>query len=98
WRRTSSCGASTTTSGGAGWTRRRSSTMAEHRRSLFPASMGEHKGRHFCLDCTVSIDDFTAYVDWPCKYAEGEHHDIHVGHLSPATGSPPSDYGRASGP
>lgn len=37
-----------------------------HRKSLFPASMGEHKGRHFCLACTTDVDDFVAYVDWPC--------------------------------
>lgn len=43
--------------------------MTGHRRSTSPASMGEHKGRHYCVACTVSVDDFTAYVDWPCGLA-----------------------------
>jgi hypothetical protein len=40
-----------------------------HRKSTFPASRGEHKGRHYCPSCTTSIDFFTAYVDWPCATA-----------------------------
>lgn len=40
-----------------------------HRRSLFPASRGAHQGRHYCLTCTSDVDDFTAYVDWPCATA-----------------------------
>ncbi len=37
-----------------------------HRRSTFPASMGEHKGRHYCPACTAEVDHFTDYEDWPC--------------------------------
>ncbi len=37
-----------------------------HRRSAFPASSGEGRGKHYCLDCTVSIDHQTAYALWPC--------------------------------
>lgn len=40
-----------------------------HRRSESPASSGDHKGRHYCIACTTSVDDFTAYVDYPCKTA-----------------------------
>jgi hypothetical protein len=40
-----------------------------HRKSAYPASRGEHKGRHYCPSCTTSIDFFTAYVDWPCATA-----------------------------
>ena len=36
---------------------------------MFPASTGEHRGRHYCVGCTVSIDDQTAFVDWPCDTA-----------------------------
>jgi hypothetical protein len=37
-----------------------------HRRSMFPASMGEHRGRHYCPACTAEIDHQTDYADWPC--------------------------------
>jgi hypothetical protein len=37
-----------------------------HQRSTLSASRGEHKGRHFCRACSTSVDDFTAYTDWPC--------------------------------
>lgn len=40
-----------------------------HARSLYPASMGEQRGTHYCMACTVSIDDYTAYVEWPCATA-----------------------------
>lgn len=40
-----------------------------HRPSIFPASGFEHRGRHYCVECTTSVDDFTAYVDWPCRTA-----------------------------
>jgi hypothetical protein len=40
-----------------------------HRRSLFPASNTSHMGRYYCVACTVSVDDFTAYMDWPCPTA-----------------------------
>lgn len=40
-----------------------------HRPSIFPASRGDHKGRYYCLECTVAVDDFMAYVDWPCRTA-----------------------------
>ena len=37
-----------------------------HRRSLGPATIGEHQGRHYCPACTTTGDHFTDYEDWPC--------------------------------
>lgn len=36
-----------------------------HRKSLFPASTGEHQGRHYCTHCT-SIGPELSYFMWPC--------------------------------
>ncbi|MCW2899504.1 MAG: hypothetical protein JWO67_1769 [Streptosporangiaceae bacterium] len=44
--------------------------VKRHRRSVLPASMGEHRGRHFCVACTASTDDQTVYEDWPCPEYE----------------------------
>jgi hypothetical protein len=44
-------------------------SSTRHRRSIFPATRGEHKGRHYCVACTVDVDDYTRYVDWPCPDA-----------------------------
>lgn len=44
--------------------------LGGHHRSLLPATSGEHRGKHYCLDCTASIDHQTAYAVWPCaRYA-----------------------------
>lgn len=40
--------------------------LALHRRSSIPIWKGAHVGEHPCLACTTSVDDFTAYVPWPC--------------------------------
>jgi hypothetical protein len=40
-----------------------------YRRSLFPASIGENRGRHYCMECTTYADDEANYVLWPCRTA-----------------------------
>jgi hypothetical protein len=42
---------------------------ALHHRSMVPAAGTSHHGRHYCVACSVSIDDMTAYIDWPCPTA-----------------------------
>lgn len=49
---------------------------AMHTRSAWPANRGEHRGKHYCLHCTKSVDDFVLYIDWPCptaKFAGADH-------------------------
>lgn len=48
-----------------------------HGRSLMTATGSEYRGQHFCMACTTYIDDYTAYVVWPCKTARfaGAHSD-----------------------
>lgn len=41
---------------------------ALHSRSLFPASRGEKRGQHYCIECTAHADD-RVYVVWPCATA-----------------------------
>lgn len=40
-----------------------------HRRSRFPASSGEDRGRHYCMECTTYCSDGAVYVVWPCRTA-----------------------------
>ena len=40
--------------------------LKRHRKSM-SASLGEHRGRHYCAACTSAVDDFVDYVDWPCE-------------------------------
>lgn len=40
-----------------------------HRRSLFAASMGPDRGKHYCMECTTYCDDGARYVLWPCATA-----------------------------
>jgi hypothetical protein len=37
-----------------------------HHRSLFPATSGEWRGKHYCPACTYTDDGWTAYAVWPC--------------------------------
>jgi len=40
--------------------------LATHRRSIFPATTGKDRGKHYCLACTASVDDQSLYAIWPC--------------------------------
>jgi hypothetical protein len=40
-----------------------------HHRSMFPATSGEHRGKHYCPACTYTDDSWTAYAVWPCATA-----------------------------
>jgi hypothetical protein len=40
--------------------------LALHRTSVFPASSGEDRGRHYCVACTSSVDHHSLYVLTPC--------------------------------
>lgn len=40
--------------------------LKDHHRSMFPASMGESRGKHYCPACSASVDDQMLYVVWPC--------------------------------
>lgn len=37
-----------------------------HKKSPFPASRGEGRGKEYCLQCTTSVDHHVLYVFWPC--------------------------------
>jgi hypothetical protein len=40
-----------------------------HRKSLFAAANGTHRGKHYCMSCTFSADDWTYYEPYPCPTA-----------------------------
>ncbi len=39
----------------------------KHQKSPFPASRGEMRGKHYCVGCTMSVDDMVLYVEYPCR-------------------------------
>jgi hypothetical protein len=55
-----------------------SAALAPHRRSPFPATWGEHRGRHYCTGCTTDVDHHVLYVDWPCPEVQAVRAALHV--------------------
>jgi hypothetical protein len=37
-----------------------------HRPSAFPASRGPHRGKEFCVACSLGVGDRMVYVPMPC--------------------------------